>query len=179
MALIDVAFQKTAEIIEAGRNQIEEAQEGVYGQPSDEPIKWERDGLTRGVMSLDVPKMGVQLMAGWTCQKIVPLILSSKLDQTVSAVELWIGKNAGRRALPKFGWVTSLLNELAVIWFQSGIEKIIETKIREKSLELRREMLSLRLGSGKPRKVATCRVYSRKKTKGQRFRNESWTDRKN
>lgn len=175
MSLNDYARKKFDELWREGESRVEEVLKEPYTLPSDEPLTWD----TRGVVQLHAAKMAAQLLAGRISQRIVPAVIEARLAATMFAINGYVGGKLTARGVPKLAWFVSLLQEVIRIWGDGKIEAIIEAAIRRNSLEIRRELLSLKLGGKKARVVKTCWVYSRKHTPKQRRENKAWTDRRN
>lgn len=158
----------------------EKIDEVVFPPPSDEPLIWEREGLTKGILQVDVPKVAAQLYFGYIAQRVIPRIIANRLQRMRELAEDFAKKRLADAVLGKAARSAGLVRfivDAMDIFEESEVQKAIYEAITGKSLDYQRELLTLRPEKKNNRK-RTEKVYTRKRIPKQRKPNKSWTDAK-
>jgi hypothetical protein len=85
VALIDTARAAASDLLNRAKQRVEEAKEYDHVGPSDEPLGWDKSGI----VELSSAKMAAQLFTGYVSQRVVPVILQIRIQQTLDIVDLF------------------------------------------------------------------------------------------
>ncbi len=153
---------------EAARTEVHD-----YLEPSDEPDSWDVKGK---IVTVDVAVLALHLMAAKLAFKTFPNVLRIALGKAIGWLRSYSDKLAEKYAeqsRPGRKGVITVMEAIIAQLQEESLQREIERKIRETSLNFRRD-LHLAYLPTKPGRRKTKEVVSRHKAKRQRRPNKSW-----